>query len=30
VLVDKNGKVISPELGHKSNEELKNLFQKYF
>jgi thiol-disulfide isomerase/thioredoxin len=29
VLVDKNGKVISPELGHKSNEELKNLFQKY-
>jgi thiol-disulfide isomerase/thioredoxin len=30
VLVDKNGKVISPELGHKSNEELKSLFQKYF
>jgi thiol-disulfide isomerase/thioredoxin len=30
VLVDKNGKVISPELGHKSNEELKNMFQKYF
>lgn len=28
VLVDKNGKVISPKLGHKSNEELKNLFQK--
>ncbi len=30
VLVDKNGKVISPELGHKSNEDLKNLFQKYY
>lgn len=30
VLVDKNGKIISPKLGHKSNEDLKNLFQKYF